>query len=208
MFQLETSHITREKITDYHGFSNNKLLPKNQVIDINSWPEGLTYGRLVPMIVAANNPKELEILSTNANLLPLKSCTRSYGESCISNVGSVLNLLKRETLKRGQITVYTAPVYRDLTNRTIPTHVYTVLYDQELTAINSFIMPNEGYTPKKPTTFPNSLGCVERFSGHTFLDNLEKDKKKDIYADTSMKIITSWVIPDGHTDSILCHFDV
>ena len=90
-------------------------------------------------------------------------------------------------INRGELFIYTGPIYRGTDRKTIgtyevgvPTHLYKIIYDPNANESIAFIMPNETLISSDMPLYIVTIREVEEETGFDFLSALDQQTQDDI----------------------------
>lgn len=88
-------------------------------------------------------------------------------------------------IKRGELYIYTGPVYKDAPKKTIganhvavPTHFYKIVFDPVRVEVIAFLLPNRTLKTRDLSRYLVSVDEVETQTGLDFLSNIDKPIQK------------------------------
>lgn len=191
-------HLTKEKASAHMG-RKNYFAPdpdlseggRAELVDYKR--SGFDRGHMAP---AGDMRWDLEAYKESfylSNMVP------QVGRGMNQGIWKDLEELVREwALKRGELYIYTGPVYDDALDAVetigddevgIPTHLYKIVYDPKRKEALAFLMPNEVLQTEDMPKYIVSVDRVEKKTGLDFLSALSSQEQQRI---ESKKAVGLW----------------
>jgi endonuclease G, mitochondrial len=207
-YKLSRTSVGKNEVSVQHLFAADNDIPEEfRSVPADYRGSGYDRGHLAPpqlMSYSFESMKEAYLLT---NIVPQKAGFNRYGYTKYGAWGALENYEHSWALKRGELYVYSGPVYQSSVKTQsgleVPTHFFKILFDPEYSATIAFLIPHDENTAPQLKAYITSIDCIEEITGFDFFSKIDSKDQHDIENEKAYEL-AFWSMKDGNSDKRKC----